>query len=129
MLFGVSCFRNLQKYHNKTHIKLLNYNHLINNSNDEHKSHFGFADNNFKKRYRNHIRDFKHQESHLVTFTEEILNGKLHFFFVQCLLNGQLSQKFMGVCLTKKLWIINVVNDESMLNKKIRTYKRMQTFK
>ena len=38
------------------------------------------------------------------------------------LLNGQLSQKCMGVpiklCLTEKLWIINFINEGNMLNKR-----------
>ena len=62
MQLGVSCFRNFHEYHKKTYEKWLNYNHLTNNSNGEYRSHFGFADINFKEIYRNHIRDFKHQK-------------------------------------------------------------------
>ena len=35
---------------------------VINDSNDEEKIYFGLADTTFKERYRNHIRDFKHEK-------------------------------------------------------------------
>ena len=35
---------------------------VINDSNDEEKFYFRLAHTTFKERYRNHIRDFKHEE-------------------------------------------------------------------
>ena len=35
---------------------------VVNHSNDEEKFYFGSADTTFKERYRNHIRDFKHEK-------------------------------------------------------------------
>ena len=35
---------------------------VVNDSNDKEKLYFGLADTTFKERYRNHIRDFKHEK-------------------------------------------------------------------
>ena len=35
---------------------------VINDSNDEEKFYFGLGDTTFKERFRNHIRDFKHEK-------------------------------------------------------------------
>ena len=35
---------------------------VVNDSNDEEKFYFQLADTTFKGRYRNHIRDFKHEK-------------------------------------------------------------------
>ena len=35
---------------------------MINDSNDEETFYFGLADTTFKERYRNHIRDLKHEK-------------------------------------------------------------------
>ena len=35
---------------------------MVNDSNDEEKIYFRLADTTFKERYRNHIRDFKHEK-------------------------------------------------------------------
>ena len=35
---------------------------MINDSNDKEKFYFGLADTTFTERYRNHIRDFKHEK-------------------------------------------------------------------
>ena len=35
---------------------------MVNDSNDEEKIYFGLADTTFKEKYRNHIRDFKHEK-------------------------------------------------------------------
>ena len=35
---------------------------VINDSNDKKRFNFGLTDTTFKERYRNHIRDFKHEK-------------------------------------------------------------------
>ena len=65
--------------------------YVVKNSNDGEKFYFGLTDNTFKEKHSNHNRDFKHEKYENST--------ELTF-------------------LTEKLWIINFINDENMLNKK-----------
>ena len=83
------------------------------------------ADTTFKERYRNHIRDFKHEKYENSTeLAKYILQLKSD--------NSSSSVKWTIIakvywtpnpllcklCLTEELWIINFINGENMLNKK-----------
>ena len=96
---------------------------LIYNSNDEEKFYFGLANTTFKERYRNHVKDFKH---------EKYENGtELAKYIWQLICDISFSVKWIGIkkvygnpnpllcklCLTEKLWIINFINDGNILNK------------
>ena len=64
---------------------------MINDSNDEGKFYFGLADTTFKEKYRNHIRDFKHEKCENSTVLAKYIKIQkfrfLLFLFMSCLQN------------------------------------------
>ena len=100
----------------------LNY---INDSNVEEKFYFRLADTTFKERYNNHNRDFKHgkyeNSTELAKYIWQLKRDKISFSVKWTIITkvyGSPNPLMCKLCLTEKLWIINFINDENMLNKK-----------
>ena len=57
---------------------------IVNDSNDEEKFYFGLAHTTFKERYRNHIRDFKHEKyensTELAKYIWQLKRDNIRFF-------------------------------------------------
>ena len=97
---------------------------VINDSNDEEKFYFGLADTTFKERYRNHIRDFKHEKyensTELAKYIWQLKRDNISFSVKWTIITkvyGSPNPLLCKLCLTEKLWIINFINDSNMLNK------------
>ena len=93
------------------------------------------ADTTFKERYRNHIRDFKHEKyensTELAKYIWQLKRDNISFsvkWTVITKVYGSPNPLLCKLCLTEKLWIINFINDENMLNQKIRAYTQIQIF-
>ena len=98
---------------------------MINDSNDEEKFYLGLPDITFKERYRNHIRDFKHDKcensTELAKYICQLKHDNISFSFKWTDITkvyGSPNPLLCKLCLTEKLWIINFTNDENMFNKK-----------
>ena len=98
---------------------------MVNNSNYKEKFHFGLTDTTFKERYRNHNRDFKHgkcdNNTKLTKCIWQLKRDNISFSFKWTIITKVYRSPNPLLCklgLTKKLWIINFVNDKNMLNKK-----------
>ena len=96
---------------------------VVNDSNDVEKFHFGLTDITFKERYRNHNRDFKHQKyensAELRKSVWQLKRDNISFSVKWTINNyGSPNPLLCKLCLTEKLWIINFINNENMLNKK-----------
>ena len=97
---------------------------VVNDSNDEEKFYFGLADTTFKERYRNHIRDFKHEKyensTELAKYIWQLKRDNISFsvkWTVITKVYGSPNPLLCKLCLTEKLWIINLINGRNMLNK------------
>ena len=109
---------------------------VVNNFNDEEKFYFGSADTTFKERYRNHIRDFKHEKyensTELAKYLWQLRSDNISFSFKWTIITklyGSPNPLLCKLYLTEKLWIINYLNDENMLNKKSELLSRCRHFK
>ena len=98
---------------------------MINDSNDEQKFYFGLADTTFKERYRNHIRDFKHENyenrTELAKYSWQLKHDNISFsvkWTVITKVYGSPNPLLCKLCLTEKLSIINFINNGNMLNKR-----------
>ena len=98
---------------------------MINDSNDEQKFYFGLADTTFKERYRNHIRDFKHENyenrTELAKYSWQLKRDNISFsvkWTVITKVYGSPNPLLCKLCLTEKLSIINFINNGNMLNKR-----------
>ena len=104
---------------------------LVNGSNDEEKFYFGLADITFKERYRNHIRDFKHEKyeisTELAKYIWQLKHDNISFSVKWTIITkvyGRPNPFLCKLCLTEKLWIINFINDGKMLNKRSELLSR-----
>ena len=109
---------------------------VVNDSNDEEKFYFGLADTTFKERYRNHIRDFKHEKyensTELAKYIWQLKCDNISFSVKSSVITkvyGNPNSLLCKLCLTEKLCIINFINDGNMLNKRSEVFKQVQTFK
>ena len=109
---------------------------MDNDCNDEEKFYFGLADTTFKERYRNHIRDFKHEKyensTELAKYLWQLRSDNISFSFKWTIITklyGSPNPLLCKLYLTEKLWIINYLNDENMLNKKSELLSRCRHFK
>ena len=108
---------------------------VINDSNDEEKFYFGLADTTFKKRYRNHIRGFKHEKYENNTeLAKHIwqLKRDISFYVKWAIITkvyGSSNPLLCKLYLTEKLWIINFINDGNMLNKRLELLNRCRHLK
>ena len=98
---------------------------MVNNSNDEEKFYFGLTDTTFKERYRDHNRDFKHEKyensTELAKYIWQLKLDNIRFSVKWTIITkmyGSPNPLLCILCSTEKLWIINFINDENMLNKK-----------
>ena len=98
---------------------------VTNSSNSEHKFYFGLADTTFKERYRNHTRDFRHQKyensTELAKYIWQLKRNNISFSVKWTIITkvyGNPNSLLCKLCLTEKLWIINFINDDNLLNKK-----------
>ena len=96
---------------------------VVNDSNDEEKLHFGLADTTFKERYRNHVRDFKHEEyensAELAKYIWQLKRDNISFSVKWTIITKVYESPnplLCKLCLTEKVWIINFIIDW-MLNK------------
>ena len=107
----------------------------INDSNDEGKFYFGLADTTFKERYRNHIRDFKHEKyKNKTELAKYIWQLKRNISFsvkwaVITKVFGSPNPLLSKLCLTEKLSIINFINDRNVLNKRSEFLSRCRHLK
>ena len=98
---------------------------VTNEANNDQKFYFGLAETNFKERYNNHKRDVKHIKYQYNTeltkciwnFKNNSIKYNIHWKFVDKVY-GNANLTMRKLCLTKKLWIINHINDNNILNKK-----------
>ena len=97
----------------------------VNNSNDAEIFYFGLADTTFKERYRNHIRDFKHEKyenrTELTNYIWQLKRDHINFSVKWTAITkvyGSPNPLLCKLCLTEKLWIINFINDGDMLNRR-----------
>ena len=108
---------------------------MINDSNDEGTFYFGLADTTFKERYRNHIRDFKHEKCENSTeLANYIWQLKRNISFsvkwaVITKVFGSPNPLLSKLCLTEKLSIINFINDRNVLNKRSKFLSRCRHLK
>ena len=109
---------------------------VVNDSNDEGKFYFGLADTTFKERYRNHIRDFKHEKyensTELAKYIWQLKRDNISFsvkWTVITKVYGSPNPLLCKLCLTEKLSIINFINDGNMLNKRSELLSRCRHLK
>ena len=98
---------------------------VINGSNDEEKFYFGLADTTLKERYRNHVRDFKHEKdensTELAKYIWQLKRDNTSSSVKWTVITevyGSPNPLLCKLCLTEKLSIINLINDGNMLNKR-----------
>ena len=108
---------------------------VVNDSSDEKKIYFGLADTTFKKRYRNHIRNFKHEKyensTELAKYIWQLKRDNNSFSVEWTIITkvcGSPNQLLCKLCLTEKLSIINFVNDGNMLNKRSEVLQMFYNF-
>ena len=98
---------------------------MVNDWNDAEKIYFRLAETTFKGRYRNHIRDFKHEKyenrTELTNYIWQLKHDHINFFVKWTVITkvyGSPNPLLCKLCLTEKLWIINFINDGDMLNRR-----------
>ena len=109
---------------------------MINDSNDEEKFYFGLAGTTFKKKYRNHIGDFKHEEyensTELAKYIWQMKRDNISFSVKGTVITkvyGSPNPLLCKLCLTEKLSIISFINDGNMWNKRSELLKRCRHLK
>ena len=109
---------------------------VVNDSNDKERFYFGLADTTFKERCRNHIRDFKHgkyeNSTELAKYIWQLKRDNISFsvkWTIIAKVYGSPNLFLCKLCLTEKLWIIDFINDGTMLNKKSELLKRCRHLK
>ena len=98
---------------------------VTNEANNDQKFYFGLAETTFKERYNNHKRDVKHikyqYNTELTKYIWNLKNNSIQYnihWKVVDKVYGNANLTMCKLCLTEKLWIINHINDNNMLNKK-----------
>ena len=98
---------------------------VVNGSNDGEKFYFGLADTTFEERYRNQIRDFKHEKcensTELAKYIWQLKRGNISFPVKLTIITkvyGSPNPLLCKLYLTEKPSIINFINDGNMLNKR-----------
>ena len=99
---------------------------MIKNSSDEGKFYFGWANTTFKERYKNHIRDFKHEKyensTELAKYIWQLKRDNTSFSVKWTIITKEYGSPNPLLCklsLTEKLSFINFINDGNMLNKRL----------
>ena len=98
---------------------------VTNESSSETRKYIGLADTQFKERYRNHTKDFNHKKyvnnTELAKYVWSLKDSNIIPIIKWEILSkvyGNTKQNMCKLCLTEKLWIINSIDDENLLNKK-----------
>ena len=98
---------------------------VSNEANNDQKFYFGLAETTFKERYNNHKRDVKYIKYQYNTeLTKYIWNLKKNSikyniqWKVVDKVYGYANSTICKLCLTEKLWIVNHISDNNILNKK-----------
>ena len=98
---------------------------VTNKANSYQKFYFGFAETTFKERYNNRkrdVRDIKYQyNTELTKYIWNLKNDSIQYnihWKVVDKVYGNANLKMCKLCLIEKIWIINHINDNNMLNKK-----------
>ena len=98
---------------------------VTNEANKDQKFYFGLAETTFKERYNNHKRDVKlikyQYNTELTKYICNLKNNSIQYnvpWKVVDKVYGNANLIMCKLCLTEKLWIINHINDNNMLNKK-----------
>ena len=109
---------------------------MVNDSIDEEKFYFGLTDTTFKERYRNHIRDFKHEKyknsTELAKCFWQLKRDNISFSVKWTIITkvyGSPNPLLCKLCLTEKLSIINLISDGNMLNKRSELLSRCRHLK
>ena len=98
---------------------------VSNEANNDQKFYLSLVETTFKERYNNHKQNVKHIKYQYNTeLTKYIWN--LESNSIKCNIQWNVVDKVYGnaysrmckLCLTEKLWIINHINDNNILNKK-----------
>ena len=96
-----------------------------NNKDDVEKIHCDLCETAFKERYRNHTNSFRHEkkrnETELSNYIWALKKNKIvpttgwKMLRIVC---GKPTSNYCRLCLTKKLFIINSIEDNLLLNKR-----------
>ena len=97
---------------------------ISNEANNNQKFYFGLAETTFKERYNNHKRDVKHIKyqytTELTKYIWNLKNNSIKYNIQWKAVDkvyGDANSTMCKLCLTEKLWIINHINDNDILNK------------
>ena len=98
---------------------------VSNDENSDKKFYFGLADTPFKERYRNHTRDFKHENyencTELAKYIWQLKQSNINFsikYSIASKVSGNPSSVICLLCITEKPWIIKFLNNKDLLSKK-----------
>ena len=98
---------------------------MVQDSSDGEKFYFGLTDTAFKERYRNHIKDFRHQKyensTELAKYIWQLKRDNISFSVTRTIstkVYGSPNLVLCKLCLTEKLCNINFINDKNVINKK-----------
>ena len=104
--------------------KVIYHADVSHEANNDQRFCFGIEESTFKKRYYNHKRDVKHIKYQYNTeLTKYVWNLKnnIKYNIQQKVIDkvyGYANSTMCKLCLIEKLWIINHINNNNILNKK-----------
>ena len=111
---------------------------VSNEANNDQKLYFGLAETTFKERYDNHKRDVEHikyqYNTELTKYIWNLKNNNIEYnieWKVVDKVYGNANSTMCKLRLTEKLWIINHINDNNILNKKselVNKYRHLDKF-
>ena len=94
-------------------------------TNDQKKLYFGFTGTPFKERFGNHTQNFKHPKyrnsTELSNYVWELKDAHISPVIEWSIVTKVLSKtqiNFCKLCLSEKFYIIKLLNDPNLLNKK-----------
>ena len=116
--------------------KVIYHADVSNEANNDQKFYFGLAETTIKERYNNHKRDVKYiKYQYNIELTKYIWNLKSNRikynnqWKVVDKVHGNANSTICKLCLTEKLWVINHINDNNILNKKSELITKCRHFK
>ena len=100
------------------------------------RKYIGLADTPFKEHYRNHTKDLNHKKyvnnTELAKYVWSLTDRNIITIIKWEILSkiyGITKQNMCKLCLTEKLWLINSINDENLLNKKSEFFNKSRHIK